>query len=429
MTFDAFAGSSIQRMKASTKGAWLIHHANKLSSVTNTGGGFEQVSFAGKCGVLLSAISAAQQATLTNTKIEALAKAAGISTRLELPMILTELKRQHLISTGQNGIEVLGLTTAKTLEHTATIFTEASPSQSESASLFLAETVSELPADESTAKEQVQDLYQLSDDECDELLGASEQIGFVDFEQVDSSTKLYFNGNLFRRDEAKKITAVIASLSAADQKLMIEVRDELGKCGCVPVETVKAKLGDKLFAKLHSIGAYDVNVLGNERGSFSFVTQPGAFKKFSDSVVDDAFDLAKAFVSSLTYGMTKSEYGRGRITMIKALMEKLIRGNWVGPATAIGHDYKVLELKGVIQVKPENGMFSMKLLKPDVGAIALQVILDGEASSSLATQLPGASVTTYSAPENVRAVRRKNQTEPMKREVGKLLQHLRTGRI
>ena len=113
-----------------------------------------------------------------------------------------------------------------------------------------------------------------------------------------------------------------------------------------------------------AIGFIDENSIGNEAGTFSFVTRPAAFSKFTNSAADDAFDLAKAFVTSLTYGMTSSPYGRGHIRMIEALMRKLINGTSVGPATAIGQDYKVLEMKGVVEVRPAgDGRFFMRLLK------------------------------------------------------------------
>ena len=71
---------------------------------------------------------------------------------------------------------------------------------------------------------------------------------------------------------------------------------------------------------------FDVNVVGNESGKNYFVTRPAAFSKFTNTIADDALDLAKALVASLTYGMTVSSYYRGRIQMIS--------GGSVGPATA-----------------------------------------------------------------------------------------------
>jgi hypothetical protein len=415
-------------MKKSTKGAWLIHHANKLSA-TNAAADFDQINFAGKCGTVLSALATSSQTSLDMPKVAALAKAAGVSVRTELTPILDELHRQKFVLKGEKGLDVLGLTTTTTLEHTAKIFDDSDPSGVEQAAIGLAEKASDLPIERSAAGSYIQENWEVTAEESKDLVQAAEQIGFVDAEAVDRSA-IFFNGNLFRKNDAAKMAAVVASLKADDATKVTAFNEELAKSGCVALSKATDILGKPLFEKLHSIGAYDVNRVGNNSGQYAFVTRPAAFKKFSDSVVDDAFDLAKAFVASLTYGMTMSAYSRGRIAMIKKLMMKLINGYWVGPATAIGHDYKILELRHVVEVRPEqNGMFSMRLLKRDVGEIALQVITEGEASAQLATQLPGADVTTYDAPESRRVYRRKSQGEPIKKQIGTLLSHLRTGRI
>jgi len=54
---------------------------------------------------------------MTDSKVTAVTKANAISARLELPAILDELEKQRLIDKGDDGIAVLGLTTAQTLEH------------------------------------------------------------------------------------------------------------------------------------------------------------------------------------------------------------------------------------------------------------------------------------------------------------------------
>ena len=207
-----------------------------------------------------------------------------------------------------------------------------------------------------------------------------------------------------------------------------ELNDILAKQGCITLRKAYSVATEKLFTKLHSIGLYDVGKIGNEMGSHYFVTRPAAFSKFTSTIADDAFDLAKAFVNALTYGMTTSPYGRGRIQMISALMNKLISGRRIGPATAIGHDYQALEMRGVVEVERSSGsIYTMRLLKPDVGRLALAVIQDGEAASEVLSQLPPAAISQYTEPESNRTVIRKNITKPLKRGVGNLLSRLRTG--
>jgi hypothetical protein len=414
-------------MDKKTSGAWLIHHTHKLRGVELATSDYEQIGFAGKCGIVLNALAGSEESELGNNRVEALAKANGISARLELPAILEELQRHRLIDKGENGIAVLGLTTVQVLEQTSEIFDGASPGASEKIAIDLAEKSSDLPVAKQLAQEYVSDTYHVTDSETAEILRQCEQIGFFDSEEV-SQDSIYFNGNLFRREDINKANAILRSLTSDDERRVVELTERLRASGCIAKGDAIAILGKELYSKMCSIGFLDENAIGNESGTYSFVTRPAAFSKFTNSAADDAFDLAKAFVTSLTYGMTSSPQGRGRIKMIGALMQRLITGEWVGPATAIGQDYKVLEMKGVVELRSAGGgLFHMRLLKREVGQLALTVIIEGEAGGTSLLEMPGVSATKYEGPEANRAVVRKRQAAPLKRGVARLLSDLRTG--
>jgi len=293
----------------------------------------------------------------------------------------------------------------------------------------LAEVTSAAPVLQAQLVEFVGDEFKLGIPQCRELLVRSETVGFVDAEGQNTD-KLYFNGNLFRRDNLVKAKRVVDSLSAAEQVKVAEVDGKLARLGCLGVGTVEMILGKPLFQKLRAAGMYDVNHVANPSGEYGFVTRPAAFHKFNDPLVDDAFDLAKALVAALSYGMTQSHASRGRIEMIGALLRKLINGGSVGPATAIGEDYRVLETKGVIQVMraPSCG-YTMRLLKRDIGEMALNVLITGEAASTNVVDrpLPG-TMTGYSGPEKTRSeFRRKQKEVPVSRRgTEDVLQALRT---
>lgn len=409
-----------------TKGAWVLHHAKKIQATTNQD--FDGIAFAGKCGTLLSAMSGSDQATLTLKRVEALAKANHLSPKTELPAILNELARQKLIAQGSDAVEVLGLTGHSVLEHTTTIFEESKPDAHENAVITVSELASELPLSSQRAVEYISDIHKLSSTEARNTLDLGQKIRFFDAESISATDQLLFNGNLFRREDAKKVNAVLSSLKSSDAAHLTEVNAKLQEVGCLPIASVESVLGAELFQRLHSIGMFDVNMVGNESGKSYFVTRPAAFSKFTNSIADDALDLAKAFVASLTYGMTISSYYRGRIQMISLLMKKLIAGGTVGPATAIGSDYQVLEQRGVVRVRPaDGGMFTMKLLKPDVGRLALAVIEQGNITAEAVDLLPGAKVTEYLSPETTREVVRKDSTEAVKINAKKLLSEIRTG--
>ena len=413
-------------MKKKVKGAWLLHHARKIQATTSQE--FDAIGFAGKCGVLLSAISAESQSQLNQNKLNALARANHISPKTEAPAILAELAHQKLILHGENGIEVLGLTGQSVLEHTSTIFDESEHEAYEEAVIDLSETASEMPLTDRVASESLSDTYKLSKSEVSNTLQLGVNIGFFDSESISATEKLIFNGNLFRRDEAKKVSAVLSMLKPSEASLMTELNQKLQSAGCIPLAKAHQVLGVDLFSRLHSIGMFDVSIVGNEGGKNHFVTRPAAFSKFTNSIADDALDLAKALVASLTYGMTISSYYRGRIQMISSLMNKLIAGGSVGPATAIGNDYQALEYKGVVKVTPsDGGMFTMKLLKPEVGRLALSVIQVGDITAESISPLPGAKVTEYISPEVNREFQRKNSTEAVKLGTRNILNEIRTG--
>jgi len=239
-------------MDKKTKGAWIIHHTNKLQQVTNIGE-YEQINFAGKCGLLLSSLSSSEESVLTMAQVKALAKAINISVRLELPTILDELETQKLILRNQTGIEVLGVTLAATLMHTASIFESAEPIDREQAVIELAEKASDWPIKRGLAQEYIGDTFKIVSADADSVLNAAEEIGFVDAEKVGSG-KLLFNGNLFRRDDATKINAVCSSLSEIEMSKMREINEMLVKQGCLSLKESEQIVGNNLFKKLHSIG-------------------------------------------------------------------------------------------------------------------------------------------------------------------------------
>lgn len=417
-------------MDKMTKGSWLIHHTNKLQGVTNQAG-YDKTFLAGKAGILLSAISSNNLATLNNDRLNVLAQAANINTIFELPKLIEVLKQQQLVDTTNGGVAVLGVTTAKTLQHTSDIFDALAPNPSEVASITLAEKASLEPVLSSHVTTELADVYKLATPDIQRLMSDAEQIGFIDAEDLGGGQRLLFNGNLFRRETTRKIKTVLDSLSSAEQTKLNELTDKLKKHACVSANDATQLLGVPLFNKVAAIGLFDINIVSNLNEDAGFLTLPSAFSKYSNSMVDDAFDLAKAFISSLTYGMSKSSYARGRIQMVDALLSALVRGESVGPVNAIAQDYKVLELKGVVEVrhgtkKGRSGPM-LKLLKTEVGELTLQAIRQGDVSEHSLDSLPTTAVVRFNGPEHNREKVRRAQIKTSPKATHDMLSILRTG--
>jgi len=264
-------------MDDKTKGAWILHHKNKLDNVTGIQSEFEDIILAGKCSVLLSSISSTNQAALPNIRVEALAAAVGISRKLELPNILNVLSEQRLINIGKNGIEVLGLTSSSILEYTTRIFNENEPNKVEDAVIDLSEKASESPIISEKAIEYVSDLHGIDLATSADVISRSKSIGFFDYETTRDNKELLFNGNLFRNEDITKIANVLAALTPGDAQKMKDANALLNMSGCEPLENVVMIMGTDLFNRLQSIGIYDVSSITNEVGECLFVTKPASF--------------------------------------------------------------------------------------------------------------------------------------------------------
>lgn len=417
-----------------TEGAWIIHHANKLQTVVNSSP-LENINIAGKAGMLLSSLSTSQQLVIDHSKVKILAQEANINI-LEQQGLLEILKNHELIEIGDSGIEILGLTTSSTLEHTSKIFENQNPEKTELASILLSEKISDSPYEKQDILTQVADEYQIDKATLHDFEINIEEMGLVDVEKIDNAHTLYFNGNLFKREETKKIQNVLSTLTVEEQGKLVAFNQVLDEKACISTVEAESSLGKKLFSKLSSIGMYDINVVSNENGEMGFLTKPSSFSKYSSSDIDDAFDLAKAFVSSLTYGMTRSSSSRGQIEMIERLLSALIRGEEVGPVDAIGQDYKILELKHVVEIKQGSKRnyrgnlrsgWMMKLLKKDVGELALQAIRQGDISEQSLESLPGATVNKYRGPELNRTILRKTINKRSSKNTNDMIMALRTG--
>lgn len=417
------------KLPSKSIGSWVIHHGQKAASSTGAAAAFPALDTASKAAVMLSQLAGSEQLVVPHRTVEAFGQAAGLNPKLEVPALLNILKEKRLIEVGRTGdVEVLGLTTHATVQHAAEIFADQQPSSDERAAIAIAELTSARPVREAQATEFVSDEFELAKEHAADLLSRCDQIGFVDAEGA-KGDKLLFNGNLFRRESIEKVKRVIDSLSSPDAEKVRELDAILAKKGCVAATEAEMILGEALFSKLRAASMYDLMFVSNGAGDVGFVTKPSAFHKFSDPIADDAFDLAKLLVAALTYGMTQSSSGRGRIDMIGALLRRLIAGGTVGPATAIGEDYRVLEMKGVIQVRkaPTYG-HTMKLIKRDVGELALAVLTTGEASAEASLRPFPGSMTGYTAPERSRQqFRQKSQSVTSKKQMRDVLEVLRTG--
>jgi hypothetical protein len=411
------------------KGAWIVHHSRKILADITAPSEYSALDEAGKAAELLMRLGETNEANLQGHEVEAVAKAANLNPRTELPHYLGLLQNKRLIDTSGSEVQVLGINTRGVLGHAAEIFDGSDPKPHEKAAIELGELASLQPVPLKDAKAYIGDTFKMDTESTTEFLRRATEIGFVDQEGDDPSNILIFNGNLFKRDSVKKASIVLSSLSSVEQQALGEITEQLNTVGCLQANTCEKRLGQALFDKLKAAGVLEVNTVSNEQGNHAFVTLPGAFHKFVSPLIDDTFDMAKALVSALTYGMQLRPRAQGRIISADWILGSLNRGDIVGPATAIGADYRVLEQNRVVKLFPAKyGMFSMKLLKKEVGLLALEVLQRGDANAESLNAPPAAPMSDFQGPEYSRVITRKNQSRPSKQHTHDILSALRGGR-
>jgi len=410
-----------------TTGAWIVSHGRKIAMDANGSAEFPAIDEAAKAANLLSRLGESHNNTLSRLEVEAVARAARINPRHELTGLLQLLEEKRLIEQKGNQIDVLGITTRGALAHATDIYKSSSPSVDENAVIDLAEKTSHAPISVGDIAEYLGDTHKLTSTATTALIRRAEELGFVDSEGSNDS-KLIFNGNLFKRGTVEKTQKVLTSLSSSEQNKVIEFDGMLKSKGCLDASRAMLILETDLFEKLKATGMYDLNAVSNDAGEHVFITSPAAFHKFVSPLIDDAFDHAKALVSALTYGMTSRPSTQGRIVDIGALLRKLVNGDAVGPATAIGHDYNVLEMNRVVKIIPSGNLFHMRLLKREVGELALQVLTVGDASTSALKSLPEAPMNGYMGPEASRDQFRRIQRPANKKATQNILSALRGGK-
>lgn len=379
-------------------GAWLLAQSKTLDDYAGADR-LENITYAGKIGRLYnvlrrgakgatSVIEAEEVSDLSRlNRIDKASREAGLKT----------LEDAGLISKGANGsVAIIGATSRSVLEFTSDTFTNSDPTPDELAVIDISDKISKAPLERSEASEYISDTYKITAKNSEHLIDLCRSTSIIDQEQHKDKI-IVFNSNLFKDGErATKAFNIINALNATDQSLLKEAEELLRKSGTVYEAQLEKILGTDLFRRLMGIGYFDRMEVQNTTESVGYIALPDAFQRYGRPFEEDPIDDAKALLASLTYGMTRSGTSRGNIVMPHALLRALIDGRPVGPVTAIGQDYKELEKRGVVSVYKDRYAYSMKLLKRDVGELALTILSGGNAAQSAV--LLGGSATSFKGP-------------------------------
>lgn len=417
-------------------GAWLLAQSKCLDGYSGAGAArLENISYSGRIGRLYNLLrrqsDEANTFTISKQTVEMACQLNGIDKPARY-MGLQVLRSAGRIDVAADGsVAVLGATTQTVLEATAEIFGDQAPSADEQAIIDLSERVSGKPVMRAEAEEYISDTHKLMRADATSLVDLSKSMALID-EEGERNRGILFNSHTFRDGNyAQKAHRVLEQLRPDERSGLTDVQERLSRYGAMYDADVKKILGVALYKRLVSVGLFDRMEVSNSTESVGYIASPNDFQKFGRPFEEDPIDDAKALIASLTYGQTRSNRRRGQIIMPEALILALVRGDELaaraGGVRAIGEDYRELEARQVVEViEKSSDRFTMRLLKKDVGDLALTIVRGGAASQE-AVLMDGSPARAFKGPHAVRnEVRAKNNVAD-KRFVHDALDRLRSG--
>lgn len=425
-----------------TKGTWIINSVKHLvDAKTNTLelNSLEATEQAGKAGILLARLASDNQEIVSRDKLSIFARQSGLTSG-EIPTYANYLKGQGKVDFSKDNLgrikelEVYCFSMEDAIETTTNIFESLQPKETEEASIIGLQSTFELPR---TKDEFINEITckGIEENTANEVMQLQQTLSLVKTNVADDKPIL-FNEYAFSGDSVK-IKKALTSLSTQDSDMVKHILETVTNSQGYLYDTFleNKEIDRNILTMMEGIGLLDGIEVKSQYGNATFLTTPqlrgqgvGQFK-----ISADVFHKAKLLLSCLRYGQIKSISSRGRISTKSKMLNiinKLISGAWMGPCTAIGQDYKLLEIDGVIQTRSrERGMYDMKLRQTDVGRLVKEMIT----FNKLVTEDTGIGdifdnqPTSYIIPEQRKKTIEAKTTKPIEEYREKLLVSLRTG--
>lgn len=424
------------------KGSWIINtvkHTAGVRTDTVELNDLEVTERAGKSGILLGKLLVDEQEIISGKKLNVFARNANISpdalkTYAEVLKKFGQVDFKEDKFGNVSELEIYCLTTEDAIKTVSDIFDYYEPDEIEQGNLESLKTTFEFPASRDELMQKLTSNKGVSEESAKEILALETTFSLIKKEHIENSD-IYYNEYAFAGD-GSKIAKSIASLPESQRNDVSFVMEQVKKSQGFLAENLTNKVNPGIIDMMEGVGLLDGITVNSDFGKAVFYTTPqligpgiGSWK-----ISTDVFNHAKLLLSSLRYGEHKSVASRGAIYTSSKMMNivnKLLRGEWVGPCTAIGQDYKLLEMDGVIAVQPYNGMYRMKLRQHEVGRLVKQmlehnmVVNDSISEIDIFNNLP----TVYTSPEERRKIIQADRTAPVKAIQEKFIESIRTGGI
>ena len=142
------------------------------------------------------------------------------------------------------------------------------------------------------------------------------------------------------------------------------------------------------------VGLLDkTQILGGDGMTQEFLTTPHIYGELAATQGKDVCDRIRLFLDSIRHGEHYGRWYTGKITDPAKLLTKLVDSGEIGPCTAIGRDYQLVEKAGVVNVKPSSwkpGQFVMELVQEDTVRLVRDIVIQKFPLSSGPSPIEGA---------------------------------------
>ncbi|MFJ1105238.1 hypothetical protein [Bacillus albus] len=343
---------------------------------------FENLNLSGKAGRLLGIIRGNQQ--LDNIKkLEKMAASVGIG-KLELhQIILPKLETAsdkkieiHRDSTGEViGVEEYVFGNNEVLDISGRFFELLSPSQVERAVIDSLDITKRIPQLES---ELLHTLSKNGYHEQNIALSCSLQEQFKLIQKLGQGKgrEPIFSNEYVWGPNHHKIAYTVANLELDKKQTMGGVIELIQGSQGYPLAQL-INIDSELLLLAKKIGIINPTTIISTRGvhqEFGFSSNLIESSMYNDDILDDV----KLLLASIRFGQYYTEYST--LSAPTQFLNALINRDRVGPHTANGTDYILLEKRGIVKAIPSHipNRYYLKLIRKDVGEAALKILSDAQ---------------------------------------------------
>lgn len=127
------------------------------------------------------------------------------------------------------------------------------------------------------------------------------------------------------------------------------------------------------------VGLLDkTQIMGGDGTCREFLTTPHIYGELAATQGKDVCDRIRLFLDSIRHGEHYGDWYTGRISDPSRLLSKLVSTGEIGPCTAIGRDYQLVEKAGIINVTPSKtkpGQFVMEIVQEDTVRLVRDIVV------------------------------------------------------